>query len=366
MLSQADMRIANKQLKEKAKQVLDDDTFRSLIPNIAKPNGYAAYDREIAKFLYLACLLRYEPSRDRTTTLLSLFERFFAAQEFQPIYYLEKRLFDLLRKTRLPARLDLKQVLPKSGMILFPEGNFVSPSGEIINYVLYRIFDTKTADSPASPTIAFENGLSGKFIWRMSEPVRWKHAIDIKYGGIAWVAVAHNGSAVYDGQLLFDDSGTLREDQEYFGEAPPDDHEQYPLQIDISSETELIESISNLLGNLLLFCEQPNAITESYPRTWKPKKAEKLGLQAPHLITMPQGEGEDGYSRPLPVGKSHSGRSPRTHWRMGHWRRQACGEKQRDRKYIWIEPTLVASERSSSVIGQSIKDGQFDAIAHLQ
>ena len=41
------------------------------------------------------------------------------------------------------------------------------------------------------------------------------------------------------------------------------------------------------------------------------------------------------------------GVSPRMHWRRGHWRAQAWGERHLLRKVIWIEPTLVAVEGES-------------------
>lgn len=36
--------------------------------------------------------------------------------------------------------------------------------------------------------------------------------------------------------------------------------------------------------------------------------------------------------------------SPRTHWRRGHWKRVAIGEKRLERKWNWIKPTLVNSD----------------------
>ena len=63
----------------------------------------------------------------------------------------------------------------------------------------------------------------------------------------------------------------------------------------------------------------------------------------------------------LPVAKSHdaaSGGGQRSvehhavspHWRRGHWRRQPVGEKSKDRKIIWIKPTLVRRDIGEPVV----------------
>lgn len=38
---------------------------------------------------------------------------------------------------------------------------------------------------------------------------------------------------------------------------------------------------------------------------------------------------------------SSQGTTTTTHWRRGHWRNQACGERRTQHKLIWIEPTIV-------------------------
>jgi len=48
--------------------------------------------------------------------------------------------------------------------------------------------------------------------------------------------------------------------------------------------------------------------------------------------------------------------SPKTHWRRGHWRRQAHGPNYSQHKLIWIEPTLVGTENPESVETKHIYD----------
>jgi len=47
---------------------------------------------------------------------------------------------------------------------------------------------------------------------------------------------------------------------------------------------------------------------------------------------------ERAQTKTSPVSSIHS------HWRRGHWRKQACGEKRLFRKLKWIKPTLVRSD----------------------
>lgn len=49
------------------------------------------------------------------------------------------------------------------------------------------------------------------------------------------------------------------------------------------------------------------------------------------------------YQRRVPqlAAKRGNHGSPRTHWRRGHWRQQVAGVGRKERKAVWIEPTLV-------------------------
>lgn len=51
-------------------------------------------------------------------------------------------------------------------------------------------------------------------------------------------------------------------------------------------------------------------------------------------------------------GSQAEGALSASHWRRGHWRNQACGEKLSKHKLIWIEPTLV-------------KPGQSEPLGHV-
>lgn len=46
-----------------------------------------------------------------------------------------------------------------------------------------------------------------------------------------------------------------------------------------------------------------------------------------------------------------SGRELLPHWRRGHWRRQAHGAGNLERRLIWIRPVLVRRDRGEDVEG---------------
>jgi len=97
-------------------------------------------------------------------------------------------------------------------------------------------------------------------------------------------------------------------------------------------------TVSIGLRLLLLLNARPELLTparelrKSNPSAKKPKSA----LWSPNIIGEHFKAASDEPSR--------SGRSPRLHWRRGHYRNQPHGLGLAHRKLLWIEPVLVAAE----------------------
>ena len=108
-----------------------------------------------------------------------------------------------------------------------------------------------------------------------------------------------------------------------------------PLNQD--DQTILQSAVSLSLGVLLVMLERPQIVTSG---GFTGKRTKGGGeFWTPNIIGRtyrPAGHPGEG-----------GGVSPRMHWRRGHWRAQAWGERHLLRKVIWIEPTLVAAESES-------------------
>jgi hypothetical protein len=97
--------------------------------------------------------------------------------------------------------------------------------------------------------------------------------------------------------------------------------------------------IMRLVFNLLLYKSQEN---HREPMAVYPVKPMGFGKNTKQLIE-PIVLGADYKPKTITVGSAggtHA--SPRTHWRMGHWRNQCCGSRDNpEHRPIWIEPVLV-------------------------
>jgi len=97
-------------------------------------------------------------------------------------------------------------------------------------------------------------------------------------------------------------------------------------------------TVSIGLRLLLLLNARPELLTsarELRKGNTSPKKA-VAALWSPNIIGEHFQAASDGSER--------SGRSPRLHWRRGHYRNQPHGPGFTRRKVVWIEPVLVAAE----------------------
>jgi len=119
----------------------------------------------------------------------------------------------------------------------------------------------------------------------------------------------------------------------------------------------VFEEVINLVINAMCFI---SAYPEETEITWEDapvelvKKAEAPAVSRRERNIKDAAEGklnDLGYRKvvlcgrrlaeALEVAPSHDGRSPRTHWRRGHWRRQAHGEAMASHRLIWIRPVIV-------------------------
>jgi hypothetical protein len=116
------------------------------------------------------------------------------------------------------------------------------------------------------------------------------------------------------------------------------DQKIYATEADYKDEVDLLnrgpESAGLLLNLVLVMNQRPQLVESRMP-----------------VRTVKTGRGKAVLWEPAWIGRKYkiihdndgsgSHASPRSHWRNGHWRMQPYGERNEQRKLIWIEPMLV-------------------------
>ena len=155
---------------------------------------------------------------------------------------------------------------------------------------------------------------------------------------VLWATMLRDGS-IYSSSIRLvpsDDSGMPEWDEEEWGAV------ELWGEGNIENEKDFINQVDNLVLQILLYLQTvPDALTEV--------KASSRGVGFRVNTKAPQ-------FNPIWIGKnykisrennpaSHSNHaSRRLHWRRGHWSRRVIGKREEgNRKWTWIEPTLVGA-----------------------
>jgi hypothetical protein len=114
---------------------------------------------------------------------------------------------------------------------------------------------------------------------------------------------------------------------------------------DAATEQQFLRQVDKLLLQALLYLQlKPEAVSATPPSGQSGGSGFRgKGKPDPRQPLEPIWLGKD--YQPRVIGRSHgSHASPRLHWRRGHWKRVPVGEGGRDRKWAWIEPTLINAD----------------------
>ncbi len=109
---------------------------------------------------------------------------------------------------------------------------------------------------------------------------------------------------------------------------------------------EVLESgISLVLNALLVMLERPQLVVHGAFRGKRSRKGAEFWT--PNIV------GKEYRAASAHSASSEPGTHPRLHWRRGHWRNQPFGPARHERKYLWIEPTLVGAGMAPSAAEKS-------------
>lgn len=184
----------------------------------------------------------------------------------------------------------------------------------------------------------------------------------------------------YDDIHVFDDEKTIKEtiadlkdyldDEARFPEWPLYAHEgqedsrtleritfyRQNLAYELANNDTFIESLKLVANGLCYLNYYDKDIEHRFPENTPKKLIEKLARETrPKRRRKILSELESmGYTRIHFCGRNiqreyavseNRGKEVNPHWRRGHWRNQACGTGMSERRLLWIQPTIVRSDK---------------------
>lgn len=279
------------------------------------PRGYISYEDAIELGCGILLGFRLAPNAQRN------FVDFYAAyltqriaQEQAPTYWLTSDLQSAILQTDLPAHVvGMKRAIP-CGILFLPSAGLISPDGEPFSFVYFAHHLKEEVVS---------HNLIGEETSEQCE-----------FDCVRWCTVMPSG-LTYGGNVGIDQSEGLDLGvHDYSGVRAE--------SVEVSAEDRFIEQCGNLiLQTLLLVQSRPDLVEAEQVLGFGGKQQRKH--QQPSALLHPRWIGKSyQMKRERSTESSGTHVSPRMHWRCGHYKRVPIGERSKgERKWVWIEPTLV-------------------------
>ena len=298
----------------KVEQAKRTETCKNLLRRrYRNPHGYLEWERCAAELSAVTDTLAQDfnalPWAPKILTALSA--GFCLDQG--PIYWLRESLAQALWHSDLPAQLpELKQSVKRS-LILFPHAQWLAdPDGFIPRYVIVQHL---LKGEPLAPL--FLRDLKIDLVGPPHDQIQW--ATPLPTGG----AYAQSSSLL--GNELESKPNTIEPDSQT-----------------TDAEHQWLGRITQLIYQCLLLLQlKPDFIDESTVASSTGKTKKKLTRKERLLDPRWLGTGFEIRTTRNREPSSGTHASPMTHWRRGHWKRVAVGEGRKERKIVWIQPTLV-------------------------
>lgn len=304
-------------LRSRVKEVEEYSLLRK--KRYTNPSGYLPYEKAVewSCASLLACQITF--STVGTLDFVSRVATYVVkrvAQEHGPAFWLTRDLQNALLQTDIPDHVTgMKRVIP-CGMLFLPSNSdLISPDGEPVQVIF------------------FSHLLKGEeFTYTLAGQKSLTH---VESDCVQWGTVMAAGT-LYAANLGVDrDEGLDLGTNDYSG--------MVTAEINTSEEDKFLKQVGDLVLQVLLILQTRSDLVE---------EATPLGFGG----TRKQGgrKDQEALLRPRWIGKTYRVRqesstsamdthvSPRTHWRRGHHKRVPVGARRKEeRKWVWIEPTLV-------------------------
>jgi hypothetical protein len=248
-----------------------------------------------------------------------------------PVFAITKELAEAFLQTDLPTHVCSVKKSFNTALFLLPNLDLRTPDGYSVQWAFTSHFQKGETIStlPKAALAGFNDDIARKLDRIKSPPLevsklRWVSQVGrlaTIYSSI--IELPEDGDKPVSGDIVF--GGNL----DLWGE-----------NTDAALEQQFTRSVDKILLQTLLYLQlKPDAASVTPPSSHQAGSGFK-GKSDPHQPLEPIWIGKD--YKPQSTGRSRgSHASPRLHWRRGHWKRVAVGEGRSDRRWVWIEPTLV-------------------------
>lgn len=305
-------KLVNEVASERKVQFLKDRNYKI-------PKGYRSWDN-LANALVLlleSFVLQDYSSIDVTGLLNYQYTALWYIKDY-PVYLLSKELYKAFTNTDVISKNKLLTTeVPVNGLlVLFPENMVLDPAGNPIDYVILHCLKKGDIEAQSGQL----NGVEVKGLAQES-PLN-----------ISWVSVTIPGEITWHSGYGVTEEGDLIHTAENIGG-----------MLSISEEdNKFLEHISNVCFQILLTLEYRKELITPEKRYEPRNKYDKTPIWR-----MPRILGKDFKIQSEVKGESGDRNSPRSHWRIGHWRRVVSGKRENnERKWVWIEPVYVGAKKN--------------------
>lgn len=324
------------QLVERMVQELAPELMARYYPRIYEATGRYHSPKQCAAFLANSVLETQRVSYDKTPTAYRLMMPALEpmAQRGMPMFFIAPDLLEAVLRTDFSDDIDWTELaLPyEQGIFILPKGAFVHPTDGEVSMIIWARF--QKGDYPLPPRLG-------------------RAVTEIRNQAMVLLALCPDNSIWYDSCLSAEHRKVLQLRNLFYrapGEPSPKVRKSSFMDEDLSEKDEpFLDNIGTIaFGTLLAMNARPELLErgkllrkvakgEKVREFWSPNvigSRYKLKREVPKVVG-------GKFVHATREGGTHA--SPRMHWRRGHFRNQAHGEGRRDRKTIWIEPTLIGA-----------------------
>ncbi len=317
--------------KLKKKELIKTNLYQSLLNkyNYQKVKNYCLLDKVIINTLFttngrqdiLDITFNREDYLKDSTWQIGVCSALDIIQKDIPVYWLETNWVKMLLETDLPTVIDDLHIPFTEVLLLLPNNLIISPDNLPLDWLYFKYL--QTGEVWRDIQIEGNHTLGSRLLQTVPSLV----------DKITWVTSIHG--LIYQSTLQVTQGEIHRGDFNFFNY--PDGF--YPHESEKIQENIFTQKISDLIIKMLLFLQiHPEVletlILDNSPKSHHPRKKTNIKL-SPRWIKNPS---PTTSAKQVSTG-SHT--SPKTHFRRGHMKRVPIGEGRKDRKWTWIQPTIV-------------------------
>ena len=251
-----------------------------------------------------------------------------------PVFAITRELAEAFLQTDLPAHVCSVKKSFDIALFLLPDINLKTPDGYSVQWAFTSHFlrGQTISTLPKTALVGFNDNVARKLDRIKSPP--------LEVSRLRWVSQVGSLATIYSSIMELPEDGDkpVTGDIDFGGNL-----EFWGESVNPESEQEFTRAVDKLLLQTLLYLQlKPDSVSSTPPSSHQSGNGFR-GKSDPHQPLEPIWIGKD--YKPRVVGRrSCSHASPWLHWRRGHWKRVPIGEGRRDRKWAWIEPTLVNAD----------------------